>query len=128
MSDREPSTGSQRSFVRDYALSSVAGTIFLIVWIGAAITGWFEFVATAKAHDEVPKVFGSDGYIWEFAEQTLQNWQSEFLVVALLVAFASVLVHRGSQQSPDSQEERREQVLAIRRRVDALIARRQEVD
>lgn len=118
-------SASGRSLLRDYSLSIVAGTIFVVVLIGAAVSGWFEFVATAKAHHEAAHVFGSDGYVWEFAEQTLQNWQSEFLAVAVLVALASVLIHRGSAQSRDSQDERRRRVVAIGRRVDA-IARREE--
>jgi hypothetical protein len=111
--------------MRNYGLSIVAGGLFLATWIGAAISGWFEFSAEASAHHEAARVFGSDGYAWVFAEQTLQNWQSEFLVVALLVVFASLLIHRGSGQSRDSQDDRRRRVDEIARRVDAL-AQRQE--
>jgi hypothetical protein len=123
---RRSSLGAARLWVRDYSLSIVAGAIFVVVWMGAAITGWFEFAATQRAHHEAAHLFGSDGYIWEFGEQTLQNWQSEFLVVALLVALSSVLLHRGSQQSRDSDDERRRRVVAIGARVDAAIARHQE--
>jgi hypothetical protein len=113
-------------FVHDHALSIAATGIFLATWLGAAIVGWYEFVAEARAHDQTPHVFGSDGYAWVFAEQTFQNWQSEFLAVGLLIALASVLIHRGSQQSRDSLEERRERVLAISRRVDGVSRRRKE--
>lgn len=96
---RRSSLGAARLWVRDYSLSIVAGAIFVVVWMGAAITGWFEFAATQRAHHEAAHLFGSDGYIWEFGEQTLQNWQSEFLAVGTMVVFTIYLRQRGSPES-----------------------------
>lgn len=111
---------------RDYALSIVMAVMFVVAWAGAAIAGWFEFASEQQAHGQTPQLFGDDGYVWTFAEQTLQNWQSEFLAVLALVVLASFLIHRGSQQSRDSKDELRTRIETVSKRVDAVIAAAKE--
>jgi hypothetical protein len=52
------------------------------LWHGSQVLSFWGFLATA-----------------EFWQQSFQNWQSEFLSVAVLVLFSIVLRERGSSQS-----------------------------
>jgi hypothetical protein len=97
--------------------------LYVVAQVASAVTGWAEFVDEATQHGQVPQLFGEDGYVWTFLEQTLQNWQSEFLALAVLVAFSAVLLHRGSEQSRDGQDDLMRRVQAVQKRVDALAER-----
>jgi hypothetical protein len=97
-------------------------SVYAIAQLGAAVAGWVEFSAEQSQHAQQASLLGSDGYLWTLLEQTLQNWQSEFLALATLVVLTAVLVHRGSRHSKDGQEEIDRRVRAIQRRVTALAA------
>jgi hypothetical protein len=119
-----PKSARPRGWRQDYALSLVLLVLYVATQVGSAIVGWVEFVAQQTSHGETPKLLGDDGYIWTFLEQTLQNWQSEFLALAVLVALSAVLIHRDSKQSRDGQDEAQQRIQAIQRRVDRLAAER----
>jgi hypothetical protein len=116
-----PQTARPRRDIRDYGLSVFAFTAYVIVQIGAAISGWVEYVAEQQQHGETPTFFGDNGYGWVLGEQTFQNWQSEFLALAVLVALSAVLLHLGSKQSREGNDETQARVSAIQRRVDRLV-------
>jgi SNF2 family DNA or RNA helicase len=44
-------------------------------------------------------------FINAFMSSTLENWQSEFLQLFSFVVLATYLIHKGSPQSKDSDEE-----------------------
>ncbi len=88
-----------RLWVYSNSLLLVMGTIFLLSWFAQSLGGhivanednarrgmpaesWLEYVASA-----------------DFWNRTLQNWQSEFLAVGAMVAFAIYLRQRGSSES-----------------------------
>ena len=50
------------------------------------------------------------GYLVEFSQSTMENWQSEFLQLFSFVLLAALLIHRGSSESKDG-DERMEQAL-----------------
>jgi len=90
---------------RNYSLSIVLAVLFLASWILQSLTGWVEFASDQQAHGEAAQLFGSSGYLWSWMQSTFENWQSEFLQLFTMVVLVSFLLHRGSQQSKDSDEE-----------------------
>jgi len=103
-----------------YSLSIAALVLYVVTQIGAAIAGWVEFVSEQEAHGQSATVLGSDGYFWTFLEQTMQNWQSEFLALAALVALSAVLIHRNSSNSRDGPDELQQRIQDVERRVTRL--------
>jgi len=96
--------------LRDYGLSLVLAVLFLVSWLLQTTTGWVEFVAEQHAHGEQAQLLGASGYLWPWLQSTFENWQSEFLQLFTMVVLVSFLIHRGSQQSKDSDEELRAQL------------------
>jgi membrane protein implicated in regulation of membrane protease activity len=113
-------------WLRDYPLAIALFVLYAAIQIGAAVTGWFEFAAEQAQHQRPAELFGPDGYVWMLLEQTLQNWQSEFLALATLVVLSAVLIHRNSKHSKDGDEERQRRVEEIRRRVARLAGSAEE--
>jgi hypothetical protein len=103
--------------LRNYGLSVVLAVLFLGSWILQSLTGWVEFAAEQQAHGETAQLFGASGYFWAWMQATFENWQSEFLQLFTMVVLVSFLIHRGSQQSKDSDEELRAQLDEIEERV-----------
>lgn len=112
-----------RAFLRDRALSSLFFALFALALAGATIAGWVEYAADQAAHGAPPELLGTDGYLPTLLEQTSQNWQSEFLALAVIVVLSSRLIHRESAHSRDGQDEVAARVRAVRRRVERLEAR-----
>jgi uncharacterized protein DUF6766 len=73
--------------------------IFLGAWSTQSVTGWTEFNADQREHDQ-PTVSWV-GYLTrpDFWEKTFQNWQSEFLAVGTMAVFTIYLRQRGSPES-----------------------------
>jgi hypothetical protein len=107
---------------RDRGLSVACLLLYGLAQLGSAVAGWLEYVAQQRSHLQPATLFGADGYGWTFLEQTLQNWQSEFLALATLIVLTATLIHRGSKHSRDGGDEVKRRVRAIQRRVDALPA------
>jgi hypothetical protein len=119
-------TGPRRFVVaaRLRALSIACFLMYALAQLGSAVAGWMEFVDEERQHGGAAPLLGDDGYGWRLLEQTLQNWQSEFLALGVVVALTAVLLHRGSKLSRDGNDEARARMQSIRRRVDALVAER----
>jgi hypothetical protein len=60
------------------------------------------------------------GYMVAFGQSTLENWQSEFLQLFSFVVLSSLLIHRQSAESKDSDERLEQKVDAIKKRLDDL--------
>jgi hypothetical protein len=73
--------------------------IFLGSWFAQSVTGWTEYNANRRDHDEAAVSW--TGYVTrpDFWEKTLQNWQSEFLAVGTMAVFTIYLRQRGSPES-----------------------------
>jgi hypothetical protein len=86
-------------FWRNNSLSIVLFTIFFAAMGGQAITGWWESNETQRQHGQPPTGFveylGS-GHFWE---ATGENWESEFLQMALFVLLTTFLRQKGSVES-----------------------------
>ena len=105
---------------RDYSLSLVLATLFLVAWALQTWTGWVEFVAEQQALGQAAAVFGADGYVWGWGQATFENWQSEFLQLLTFVVLTTYLIHRGSHESKDTDEAMQAQLDRIERRLAAL--------
>jgi hypothetical protein len=105
---------------RDYSLSIVLFTLFVVCWIGQALVGWVEFAAEQQSHGQTAELFGTQGYVWTWAHATLENWQSEFLQLLTFVVLTSFLIHRGSHESKDSQDEMQRSLDRIERRLQQI--------
>jgi hypothetical protein len=119
------STGrSARSFRRDYGLSIVITVMLIVTFVLHAAFGWWDYVAEQAQHGSEATVWGPDGYVVYFGEWTFQNWQSEFLVVLVMILLTVSLIHKGSHESRDGEDEMRERISRIEKRVEALADKR----
>jgi hypothetical protein len=88
-----------RTWVYSNSLLIVMALIFVGSWFAHSVTGWTDYNAEQATHGE-PEVswlsFVGSATFWE---QTLQNWQSEFLAVGSFVVLAIYLRQRGSPES-----------------------------
>jgi hypothetical protein len=109
-----------RRLWRDYSLSIVLLFLFVGSWVGQTLTGWVEFAAEQQAHGQLAQWFGPEGYLWPWAQATLENWQSEFLQLLTFVVLTSFLIHKGSHESRDSEDQMRAQLERIERRLESL--------
>jgi hypothetical protein len=109
-----------RKIWRNYNLSIVLLACFIVSWALQAWTGWVKFAAEQHQHHQSPSVFGNDGYIWEFAAATFENWQSEFLQLLSMVVLTAFLIHRGSAESKDSNDRLEAKVDALQEAIDRL--------
>jgi hypothetical protein len=91
--------GGFRRWLYSNSLLLVMLTIFLSSWFAQSVTGWSEYNEKQEEHDE-PNVSWV-GYLSraEFWEDTLQNWQSEFLAVGSMAVLSIYLRQRGSPES-----------------------------
>lgn len=110
---------------RDYSLSIVVGALFLGSFILHAIFGWWQYAADQASNGQDPTLWGWDGYVIYFGEWTFQNWQSEFLEVLVLIVATAYLIHRGSHESKDGEDEMKATLKRIEKRLDDLEDRRQ---
>ena len=91
--------------LRNYSLSIVLAVLFLLSWLLQSASGWVEFAADQQAHGQAAQLFGESGYFWSWMQSTFENWQSEFLQLFTMVVLVSFLIHKGSQESKDSDAE-----------------------
>jgi hypothetical protein len=114
--------------VRDYALGWVLLALFVLFWVGQTLVGWQEFLAEQSEHGQVAQVFGDSGYVWNWARTTLENWQSEMLQLFAMVVLTSFLIFKGSPESKDGDDEMKETLARLERRLEELAAGRTVVD
>jgi hypothetical protein len=86
-------------WLRDRALTLLLMAMFLVFLIAQLATGLYEYNATQREHAEA--VVGLSGYLatghpWE---AIFENWESEFLQMAVFVLLTTFLVQKGSPES-----------------------------
>jgi hypothetical protein len=91
--------GGLRRSLYSNSLLLVMSTIFLLSWFGQSVNGWSEYNAEQEQHDQPTASW--PGYLGtgSFWEETLQNWQSEFLAVGTMAVFTIYFRQRGSPES-----------------------------
>lgn len=105
---------------RNYGLSITLFTLFALSFVGHTVAGWAQYAADQRDHGQQPELFGDDGYAWVWGEWTLQNWQSEFLELGAFVVLSSFLIHKGSPESKDGDDEIKAMLERIQQRLDEL--------
>jgi hypothetical protein len=73
--------------------------IFFATWAGQSLNNWRVFNDEQQEHSQAAVSWGSYLLTSDFWEKTLQNWQSEFLAVGVMVVFTIYLRQRGSPES-----------------------------
>ena len=91
--------GDWRTRIYSHSLLIVMTAIFFLTWTAQSITSWNVFNEDQREHGEA--AIGWSTYLRnpDFWEQTLQNWQSEFLAVGTMAVFTIYLRQRGSPES-----------------------------
>jgi hypothetical protein len=117
---------SMNRLFRDYGLTIVLAVLFVASWLLQSVTGWVEFAADQQAHGEAAQLFGGSGYFWGWMQATFENWQSEFLQLFTMVVLTAFLIHKGSADSKDSDDEVMLQLAVIRRELAELRSERRK--
>ena len=86
---------------KNFSLSIGFCILFLGSWAAHGIVEWQTYKADQKMHGEQ---IDTIGFINEFSQSTLENWQSEFLQLFSFVVMAALFLHHGSAESKDSDE------------------------
>jgi hypothetical protein len=91
--------GGVRRWLYSNSLLLVMTAIFFGSWLAQSATGWARYNTEQEEHGD-PTVSWSDYVLRaDFWEDTLQNWQSEFLAVGSMVVLTIYLRQRGSPES-----------------------------
>lgn len=90
-----------RSVWREFGLGLVLMILFFSTWVAHLISQWQTFTDEQLSHGEHPQV---GDFAAEFAQSTLENWQSEFLQLFSFVVLAALYIHKGSAESKDGEE------------------------
>jgi hypothetical protein len=88
-----------RHVVYENSLVLAMTVLFLLMWLGQSLNNWREFNAEQREHDEATVSWASYLVEPQFWDNTLQNWQSEFLAVGTMAVFTIYLRQRGSPES-----------------------------
>jgi hypothetical protein len=102
MAERRSRRGGR--FLSDYGLGVALGGIFLLTMLMHTWSGWMVYANEQLQHGSKAVLWGNDGYIWMWLENTFQNRQSEFLQMLATVVLTTFLIHRHSQQSADEMD------------------------
>ncbi len=87
---------------REFSLGLILMVLFFVSWIAQAIAEWQAYTDEQTQLGQSTKI---GDFVSEFAQSTLENWQSEFLQLFAFVVLAALYIHRGSAESKDSDEE-----------------------
>jgi H+/Cl- antiporter ClcA len=108
--------GVQRIWA-NFGLSIAFCILFLVSWSAQAVAEWGVYRSEQQAMGEPASL---SGYVVEFGQSTLENWQSEFLQLFSFVVLAALLIHRDSAESKDSDERIEKKIDAIAKRLEEL--------
>ena len=87
------------NWFRDRALTLVLMAMFLVCLAAQMLTGLYEYNATQREHGEAlatMSMYLATGHPWE---ALFENWESEFLQMAVFVLLTTWLVQKGSSES-----------------------------
>jgi hypothetical protein len=90
-----------RAFLRRHGLTLTLLVLFVGSAIGQALTGWIDDAKTTLAEGEDARTLASYLRSGHFLEALAENWESEFLQMALFVILTALLYEKGSPESND---------------------------
>ena len=90
-----------KKFFRNNGLSIVFLLLFILSMVGQSITGLKQH--NQEMQDEGGRELNMGEYLisGHFIESTFENWESEFLQMALFVVLSIFLYQKGSAESKD---------------------------
>ncbi|MGF3054969.1 DUF6766 family protein [Microbacterium sp. YY-01] len=88
-----------RQWVYANSLLLVMGTLFMLSWLAQSVAGHIVMNSDRMQHGQSTLSWAQYLASPDFWDRTLQNWQSEFLAVGVMIAFAIYLRQRGSSES-----------------------------
>jgi hypothetical protein len=86
---------------KNFGLSLGFCALFFITWAAQGVAQWQKYTDEQRQHKEPVEV---GDFVSDFAQATLENWQSEFLQLFSFTIMAAVLIHKGSAESKDSDD------------------------
>jgi hypothetical protein len=92
------------AFLRNNSLSIVFITLFLVSLAGQWLTGFKEYNKEQIEKGQPPLTLGEYSKSGHFIQATFENWESEFLQMALFVLLTISLRQKGSSESKKMEE------------------------
>jgi hypothetical protein len=86
-------------FLRENSLSLAVTVLFLICLFAQSLAGFFHYNQEQEDHGQPPIEYRQYLGSGEFLEATMENWESEFLQMAVFLIFTAKLFQRGSAES-----------------------------
>lgn len=80
-------------------LSITIFILFLLCLVGHSVAGWKTYNEEQKTHGDAPVSYTAFLTTNEFGETVFENWESEFLQMAMYVILTVFLYQRGSSES-----------------------------
>jgi hypothetical protein len=90
---------SMKRYLRNNGLSLTFLLLFILTIGGQAFTGWKEYNKERQEDGQLPSAFSSYLHSGHFIQATFENWESEFLQMALFVLLTISLRQKGSSES-----------------------------
>jgi hypothetical protein len=90
-----------RKALRDNGLTLVLTLLFLISILNQSLVGLAEYNEDQREHGRAPITYMDYITSAHFGESVFENWESEFLQMALYVFLTAFLFQRGSAESKD---------------------------
>lgn len=91
--------GPMRRTLHDNGLSIAVLTLFLLSWLGQLVFGHLVYDEVLREHGQAPLALAAYLRSGHFLEATGENWESEFLQMAMYVILTAVFRQRGSSES-----------------------------
>jgi Domain of unknown function (DUF6766) len=88
-----------REWLRDHGLLIANLLLFVIFFGGMVLSGFRVYNSEQLEHGEQAVSFGRYLLSGDFHEATFENWESEFLQMAMYVVLTAFLFQRGSSES-----------------------------
>jgi branched-subunit amino acid ABC-type transport system permease component len=85
----------------NFGLSIAFCALFLTSWAAQAVSEWDVYRKEQQDHNQPIEVVE---FVNQFAQSTLENWQSEFLQLFSFVVLSALFIHHGSAESKDSDD------------------------
>jgi hypothetical protein len=94
-----------RQFLRNNGLSLTLFGLFLVSFVGQAVSGWRTHAEELRIHNRPELQFIDYLQSGHFISATFENWESEFLQMAAYVLLTVFLFQKGSPESKDPDQD-----------------------
>jgi hypothetical protein len=84
-----------RRVLRDNGLSITMFALFLVFLVAQSIAGYKATNSENTQHRQPPESYGEYLTSGAFVEATFENWESEFLQMAVYVVLTALLIQKG---------------------------------